>query len=1438
MSYHAFYGRQQLTSAQTVPLMPDYSARQMLETLPVRMANGGDAGYTAGVSAGRQNAIEKGLESGWLENVARVANTWLANPGTAPEAYDAMVKSGIGVKDLLDAGISQDAINRALSIPANPAQQQVNQLALTSMTSTLGQNPNMAIALQDRGAEALYAQARDFVSNLQQDGLTDAERRQLQTVASQQGWGYADIRAAGLDPSLLFGQLEQKPLVPPPAVRPPVPGGAPMPPQSPYTPVQVYQPLPSQPDLYAPGEPALDMDFRNSPPRTVSPVTGQYMYTPAAKLRPATGAGWSWTPPVVTSRPRELLDVGPTASASQLYAQSRFEQDRALRNAFASAGLPASGMDVSYWQSRLRGGDYSPTGTFDAAGFNQDFQNWAASRGSGTSGTSGIGGAIAQNQQMYDEFGNPMQTGGTGMIAPQMFLNMQPRMFAEGGEANARELLDRLKKPEGAEEPRAEEPGMMDRIARGARTASRKLAGLTPLSEMENYATRTSTLFYPKETELGGEADAMRHLLFQSELASRYGELPARVVGALNEYGLGTLQGQSPAERRMDLENDARGREIGRSGMSQDERLRAIMEMIDAGKATTLKESQLGYRDGGEVSTEELIAQMDRIGSQPVPAQEEPEQTESRSMLRRISDAFGQNVTAPVVGSLVDMTVGVGDIAQMGLKAGAEKLGMETEPFAPVSPGIQEALGTAGYDPYSPVAIGAQIAVPALGALRAGRAAGTVLSAAGPMTAREELARQAASGLAREGQLYAASEGGAEIARQVAPDSFGAELAGAMLGGTTFSTLDNLDPRTASTARSQMAEIYRHTPTPERPFVGRLDSYIANLDVGRISRDELLARMRGKFRGPELLRVERALADADPTAKLTPNEVLEKLQASYDPSDFEVVTFTRGTEGYLPDSYGQDNPWVNDPPSDRPPQGVVVVRRSAPEGSVSPGEAGRAGDAKRALDNITTLRNAGPLTPDSEYVWNLTDTAVLDSYSEPLARVFSGRQDDTSQFVLERLDNMELLAMSRREQAQELARIGARAGDVNQGLFDAEKARLLEQGGVPGRELLNQAYVNAFKQNYDNLVATVALESRYQNNFNLPMPDGVTTPGQATEFIGRTLQSAINNRVQQIGESTRARMAEQLNLLHDSEDVQKTLAQFASMTPVELPGVNPQYYGAHSSVTQMLEQPVSFSRTADVTAELPGMGQARGIYLFEMQSDLRNQIAREQGGIPRSMTKKEVQDTLDKAKSQLEVLTPQYQQLMDQINATERYTPEAAELNNRLDALHRKQNTALRQERSAAERLRELTGEVRLSKHGLDEAFPSMASDSKALQQMIMKAAVSSALNRGLNFVALTSPSKSREPQLYERVPQNAREVVKDLGEGFNVQQIMLRNRDGEFPVTAITWDQSTTEGREAVNRVVTKGVPFKDGGEVTTQPDDLKNLISFLDKKPARKRK
>jgi hypothetical protein len=1522
------------------------SARQMLAGLPVRMAEGG--AVEDQLSAGRRRAIANGNEAGWLQNVAGVANKWFSSPGTAAEAYDGLVKSGISVKDLRDAGISQDAIDKALSIPTSEAQKQVNALTTKALTTTLSQNPTLASEIGARGASAIYAQANAFVENLQKDGLTDAERQQLQQVATQQGWGFADIRAAGIDPNILFKApaaaapvvpppVVPPPVVPPPVVPPPLTGGvtqddlvgavnndgarsydrddlreiireaeaqpaalgtvtnpidtrgsaatgsqsgvtdfletyvAPTPftPAAPYVAPTVYDPEKfarenAGADLYGRGQTALDTAFRSSPVRQVSPTTGQYTYTPAAQLRPATGSGFSFTPPVVTSRPRQLLDVGPTASASQQYAQDRQSQDRALRDAFSASNLPMSGANTYYWQSRLRGGDYSPGGTFDTAKFGQDFQSWAASQGSGTSGTAGssqTGGAIEQNQQMYDEFGNPIssQTANPLAMAPKMFLGMQPQMFADGGEAKARELLDRLKKSEGAEEqvPGAEEPGFLDQIAQKARLLSRKLSDLTPMSEMEDYASRTSTLFYPKETELGGEADAMRHMLFQSELANRYGRLPAAVVGALNEYGLGTLQGQSRAERGMDLENDEKGRDIGLSDMTQDERLREIMEFIDSGKAKTLKESQLGYKDGGEVSTEELIAQMDRIGSAPMPKapEEEPEQTESRSMLRRISDTFGQNVTAPVVGSLVDMTFGMGDIAQLGLKAGAKKLGMETEPFTPVSPRIQEALGTAGYDPYAPAAIAAQIGVPALSRVRA--AAAPALSAASQLNAltpNEQLIIRGLGGIGEEGMIYAGAEGGAQIAREVAPDNIGAELIGSMLGGTVVNTAIALDPRDMSRSAgvtnmaSYNSDVGSYSPYPfargrEYPFVGRLDQYVADKVEGTLTKDQFLGQIRPKFREYDILRAERALSDLGGKDKLTAADLLTRLEQVYDPADFKMSVYKQGNLSYN----SIDNPWsggISGNSSATGRFGTISLSRGGVEGSASPSinpnrlNQGRdilqqfTGSRALVADSFSRGENLGQISILRDIVNELPDSTEqnrLRSYISALKDAVRQRQSIANELDVLQEDNEYLLKVATRPS-----------------FFEPAMREALERGGAPPEQLLDQAFNTAISRAYASQMQYLPA---YDEFFPLDIDlTGAVSYDDKVQAIASQIGPAAARAKQQLQAYTADRLN---NTLTAMEGYAPEFEKLFKAGTSSIPGSNPGFKGQHPELSASAGNQIGFSRFSEVEAPLPGgTAAARGIYVHELQADLLDDI-RKKGmrgeGVPeleqrlqRAMQEKD-KATLaaDQAQSELDMLSGYYgssyeRELAGDISAAQGAADRAAfdqQSQPLIEQLQSSQNRAF----SVGSRIAELEDAVRNAKKGkmpdLDESFPGMERNSKAVQQLLIRNAVAAAVDQNYQFVALTAPEHSSQPQLYSRIAKNASDVVKDLGEGFRVVDLTLEGSGGPFKTTAIVWGDDSAEGREAVQRVLNRGIPFAKGGEVTSKPDDIKNLLSFLDK-------
>jgi hypothetical protein len=129
----------------------------------------------------------------------------------------------------------------------------------------------------------------------------------------------------------------------------------------------------------------IDTKFRESAARTFDPVTQTFQYSAPAKLSPATGAGMTFVPPTVTSRPRQLLNVAftagqggydpttgtlyqPAMSASQRYGADRTRQLGALQQAVSQAGFQPSSSGMIRLQNQLRAGGFRKAdGTIDTA---------------------------------------------------------------------------------------------------------------------------------------------------------------------------------------------------------------------------------------------------------------------------------------------------------------------------------------------------------------------------------------------------------------------------------------------------------------------------------------------------------------------------------------------------------------------------------------------------------------------------------------------------------------------------------------------------------------------------------------------------------------------------------------------------------------------------------------------------------------------------------------------------------------------------------------------------------------------------------------------------------------------------------------------------------------------------------------------------------------
>lgn len=270
-------------------------------------------------------------------------------------------------------GISGEDITRARAL--DPRFSAGAQFALTTptyeesgKTGFAALNQKLRDYIQQNAGAIKPEQARERLTQMLAAG----------TLTGGQALNEYDVqRATGKTLDELFKEATKpKPFVPPPPI------DIPAAPSRPVNKIDV---------------PGIDTAFRESPVRTFNPTTGTFQYTNPTKLAPATGSGTSWVPPVITSRQRQLLNVGfrddittptydavsnmlyqPAASSSQRFAADRSAQMRALQQLRTS--VPMGSSTFLQLQSRLRSGEFGGVGgrPVDAAALEAAAKGYAA----------------------------------------------------------------------------------------------------------------------------------------------------------------------------------------------------------------------------------------------------------------------------------------------------------------------------------------------------------------------------------------------------------------------------------------------------------------------------------------------------------------------------------------------------------------------------------------------------------------------------------------------------------------------------------------------------------------------------------------------------------------------------------------------------------------------------------------------------------------------------------------------------------------------------------------------------------------------------------------------------------------------------------------------------------------------------------------------------
>jgi hypothetical protein len=184
--------------------MPNYSARDML----LRMANGGSVGVATSAlnnivpTYGKNNATAADLlaaEQRILGEIAADPSSW--DPATSVQRNS---KSGVTIEDALAAGVKQSTIDAIFTSGAP-----LPVTAFSTPSTVTSAYESAPYAGQDM--QPFYNQAQNYVAGLMADGVIDEnERREAQTLATQGGYTFQDILAAGVDPSILFNVTAPK----------------------------------------------------------------------------------------------------------------------------------------------------------------------------------------------------------------------------------------------------------------------------------------------------------------------------------------------------------------------------------------------------------------------------------------------------------------------------------------------------------------------------------------------------------------------------------------------------------------------------------------------------------------------------------------------------------------------------------------------------------------------------------------------------------------------------------------------------------------------------------------------------------------------------------------------------------------------------------------------------------------------------------------------------------------------------------------------------------------------------------------------------------------------------------------------------------------------------------------------------------------------------
>lgn len=868
-----------------------------------------------------------------------------------------------------------------------------------------------------------------------------------------------------------------------------------------------------------------------------------------------------------------------------------------------------------------------------------------------------------------------------------------------------------------------------------------------------------STMGYSGDSGTAG--DAVRHMTLMREIGKKYGETPARMIGWAHEYIGGPMQyfssgePQSSRDREMDIHNNALGLELSRKARDDAHFNELVRDALKNRQADYYREEYndrtmpvSGGGTGFTGETRKMLKAMPKPGVRKR-AGGSPEEGEvaAEPSLKETAATMWASLKNPE--------------HWKELGAGAKRAAVAT-------PGVVESVGR-----------GAIATVPGT----VGDVESLVRLATGGkqvMPTTEDILKAT-----DKYRMFSKPEGASDlemvggwISPAGAPASAmlvkGAEKA---IKPTAKAALKAVNPprhmgineiepavrqelREAKTGPTPVVRDNRLLPTNEYPYVGELERIVSDLP-GATTVQQIKGMIAKTGRNYEIDRLEKALEGLGPKDKLSSAELLRRLDEISSPASYRVQIIE--PDHSIPGKFYQnmDNP--------RPSQslGVINLLQDRPV-------AQRMESAfyEEKLRQLTSLKSTLPKSEEKEAALR-----ALEVYF---------RGPDTAGTVMGETFKTAL------------PEIKSAVKEMHDATNFYDRFRYINYGEkIPGVPTLSESAFDIARTKYGKPYHELSL---YEQQLIKPEAEALVKQKvveMADKRYGTNLQQEFNSpAIQALEPKAKKEEMErifkeqmQMQALGANRQYEELMGPYADLLK-QKSAEKTTYKGQHPSLGK--DNPIAFSRFLDV--DLPG--NKKGMFVAELQSDRYDDLVvkgAKSGSSAKDMKEiSNLHDVLSSRKSQIDEL----QYLVDK----------GEDVAKNEIKLKQAQIEQARDEK----RMANLGGRIRGGgRYSIEEAFPGMEKNPQVVQQLMIKNAVIGGIQRGKDAV-LFPGADSAQKQLYEKLPNNIKAVLKDLGPGFKMETIPMKSENGDIiNRVSITWDE------KAAQRLQREGVRFAKGGFV-----------------------